>query len=127
MAARTTGCRRRQDGDARSDGEIQHDRITRRRFTALALGAVAAPAIVGRALAAGVIKIGDIQSLTGPSAPYGIRARDGAILAIEAANAAGGFKDAKGETWRFEKIDADMANEAKQTLTLYRQFATDRR
>ena len=100
-------------------------RITRRHFATLALGAVAAPAVIGRARAAGVIKIGDIQSLTGPSAAYGIRARDGAILAIEAANAAGGFKDAKGETWRFEKIDVDMANEAKQTLTLYRQFATD--
>jgi branched-chain amino acid transport system substrate-binding protein len=99
--------------------------ITRRRFAALALGAVAAPALVGRARAAGVIKIGDIQSLTGPSASYGIRARDGAILAVEAANAAGGFKDAKGESWTFEKIDADMANEAKQALTLYRQFATD--
>lgn len=99
--------------------------ITRRHFATLALGAVAAPAIIGRAHAAGVIKIGDIQSLTGPSAAYGIRARDGAILAIEAANAAGGVKDAKGETWRFEKIDVDMGNEAKQTLTLYRQFATD--
>src|SRR5271167_3794388 len=99
--------------------------ITRRRFGALALGAVAAPAIVGSARAAGVIKIGDIQSLTGPSASYGIRARDGAILAVEAANAAGGFKDAKGESWRFEKVDADMGNEAKQALILYRQFATD--
>src|SRR5271156_6158464 len=98
--------------------------ITRRRFGALALGAVAAPAIVGSARAAGVIKIGDIQSLTGPSASYGIRARDGAILAVEAANAAGGFKDAKGESWTFEKIDADLANQAKQAPTRHGQLAT---
>src|SRR3982074_3363834 len=79
--------------------------ITRRRFVTLAAGPAAlalAPASRSRAQAAGVVKIGHIQPLTGPSAAYGIRARDGAIIAVDEINAAGGWTDAAGKKDQIE-------------------------
>jgi branched-chain amino acid transport system substrate-binding protein len=101
--------------------------ITRRQFVAAAAATAAlpsAPAIV-RAQTAGVIKFGHIQPFTGPSAAYGIRARDGAILAVEEINAAGGWTDAKGQKHQLEMLAGDMANDPKQAITLFRQYATD--
>jgi len=101
--------------------------MTRRRFTASAAGAtclIAAPAVL-RAQAASVIKIGHIQPITGPSAAYGIRARDGAQMAVEELNVAGGWTDAKGKKHTFEITVGDMANDPKQAITLFRQFATN--
>ena len=101
--------------------------MTRRRFTASAAGAaclIAAPAVL-RAQAAGVIRIGHIQPITGPSAAYGIRARDGAQMAVEEINAAGGWSDAKGQKHTLEITVGDMANDPKQAITLFRQYATN--
>jgi branched-chain amino acid transport system substrate-binding protein len=98
--------------------------ITRRRFAAGAGAAwFAAPAIL-RADAS-VIRIGHIQPITGPSAAYGIRARDGAQIAVEEINAAGGWTDAKGKKYTLEMTVGDMANDPKQAITLFRQYATD--
>jgi branched-chain amino acid transport system substrate-binding protein len=105
---------------------IRRAALTRRRFLALAAGTTTlslAPA--GRAQSGGIIKVGHIQPLTGPSAAYGIRARDGAIIAIEEINAAGGWTDAKGRQHQFEMLVGDMANDPKQAITLFRQYATD--
>lgn len=102
--------------------------VSRRRFTQIAAvgaGAVLfAPSLL-RAQAKGVFKIACIQPITGPSAAYGIRARDGAILAIEDVNAAGGWKDPGGKAWTFELVHSDMANDPRQAITLFRQAATD--
>jgi branched-chain amino acid transport system substrate-binding protein len=100
--------------------------MTRRRFAAGAGAAclLAAPAVV-RAQRSGVIRIGHIQPLTGPSAAYGIRARDGAQLAVEEINAGGGWTDAKAQRFTFEITLGDMANDPKQAITLFRQYATD--
>jgi branched-chain amino acid transport system substrate-binding protein len=101
--------------------------MTRRRFTASAVGAaslLAAPAVL-RAQSASIIRIGHIQPITGPSAAYGIRARDGAQMAVEEINAAGGWTDAKGKQHAFELTVGDMANDPKQAITLFRQFATN--
>src|SRR5215831_3712797 len=101
--------------------------MTRRRFTASAAGAaslIAAPAVL-RAQTASIIRIGHIQPLTGPSAAYGIRARDGAQMAVEEINAAGGWTDVKGKQHTFELTVGDMANDPKQAITLFRQFATN--
>ena len=95
--------------------------ITRRRFVALAAGTASlavAPVSRGRAQAANVIKIGHIQPLTGPSAAYGIRARDGAIIAVEEINAAGGWTDADGQEVSDRDGVGDMANDPKQAITL---------
>jgi branched-chain amino acid transport system substrate-binding protein len=102
--------------------------ITRRRFGVLADGtATLAVAAISpaRAQATTVIKIGHIQPLTGPSAAYGIRARDGAIIAVDEINAAGGWSDAAGKKYQIEMSVGDMANDAKQAITLFRQYATD--
>ena len=102
-------------------------RMTRRQFTAGAAGAaslLAAPAVL-RAQGASLIRIGHIQPITGPSAAYGIRARDGAQIAVEEINAAGGWIDAKGKKHTFELTVGDMANDPKQAITLFRQYATD--
>ena len=107
--------------------KIERVALTRRRFMTLAAGTTTlcfAPGI-GRAQSGGTIKVGHIQPLTGPSAAYGIRARDGAIIAIEEINAAGGWTDAKGAKYQFEMAVGDMANDPKQAITLFRQFATD--
>ena len=101
--------------------------MTRRQFVAAVAGTAAlplAPAIV-RGQSAGVIKFGHIQPLTGPSAAYGIRARDGAMIAVEEINAAGGWTDAKGQKHQLEMLVGDMANDPKQAITLFRQYATD--
>jgi branched-chain amino acid transport system substrate-binding protein len=102
-------------------------RMTRRQFTAGAAGAAslfAAPTVL-RAEGANLIRIGHIQPITGPSAAYGIRARDGAQIAVEEINAAGGWTDAKGKKYTFEMTVGDMANDPKQAITLFRQYATD--
>jgi branched-chain amino acid transport system substrate-binding protein len=105
---------------------IRRAALTRRRFLALAaVTTTLSLAPAGRAQSGGIIKVGHIQPLTGPSAAYGIRARDGAIIAIEEINAAGGWTDAKGRQHQFEMLVGDMANDPKQAITLFRQYATD--
>jgi branched-chain amino acid transport system substrate-binding protein len=102
--------------------------MTRRRFAAGAAGAaslLAAPAVLRAEGGGGVLRIGHIQPITGPSAAYGIRARDGAQIAVEDINAAGGWTDAKGNKFTFELSLGDMANDPKQAITLFRQYATD--
>lgn len=68
---------------------------TRRRVLSLSLagagGALLMPALIGRARADSVVKVGQIEALTGPSSPAGIRGRDGALLAAEDINQAGGI------------------------------------
>ncbi len=101
--------------------------ISRRRFTqAAALGAgsvLFSPALL-RAQGTGVIKITNVQGITGPSAAYGIRSRDGALLALDDINKLG-FKDASGESYTFEMNTVDMANDPRQAVTLFRQAAGD--
>lgn len=102
--------------------------LDRRQFAALTAGAaaamIAAPNVL-RAQGSSVLKIGHLQPITGPSAAYGIRGRDGSILAVDEINAAGGWTDAKGKKYSFEMTVGDMANDPKQAITLFRQYATD--
>ena len=116
----------RKDTD-KGQSNVRGQPLTRRRFVALAGGTaslVVAPAVL-RAQGAGVIKIGHIQPFTGPSAAYGIRARDGAAMAVDEINAAGGWTDAKGQKYTLAIAADDMANDPKQAITLFRQYATD--
>lgn len=101
----------------------------RRKFVSLAAagagGILAAPTILRAASAATVVKFGQIEPLTGPSAAYGIRSRDGARMAVDAVNRAGGFHDAKGDVYTIDMHASDMANDPRQAITLYRQQALD--
>jgi len=98
---------------------------SRRRVLSLSLagagGVLFAPALIRRAWADTTVKLRQIEPLTGPSAAYGIRARDGAALAVEEINAA----DGGGGKFRLEIAAEDMANDPKQAVTIFRQFATD--
>lgn len=87
--------------------------------------AAASPAFIRPARAATLVKIGHTQSLTGPSSPWGIRARDGALMAEQEINDAGGFTDRKGNPYKLQIVTADMANDPKQAITLFRQQASD--
>lgn len=98
--------------------------LTRRNLFAASAGMVALPYLGTRARAADVIKLGHLQSLTGPSAPYGIRGRDGARLALEDINAAGGI-EIGGQKLQIDIADTDVANDPRQAVTLFRQFAGD--
>lgn len=102
--------------------------LSRRTFlraAAATAGALAAPAWIRDAQAATVVKLGHTQPLTGPSAAYGIRSRDGGAMAIKEINDAGGFADAKGNTYTMPVTEDDMVNDPKQAVTLFRQHALD--
>jgi len=103
--------------------------ISRRGFNrALVAGAATAamgPFVIARAQSPVTVKLGHTQPLTGPSAAYGIRARDGALVAVEEIVKMGGFADEKGNRYVFEMSSDDMANDPKQAVTLFRQHATD--
>ena len=87
----------------------------------VALG-LAAPTILVRAQPAS-IRLGQIEALTGPSAAYGIRAHNGVALAVEELNKTGLVLG--GVTYKVEVVSGDMANDARQALTLLRQHASD--
>ena len=97
--------------------------IGRRHFGRLGAGGAAAalaPAIVGRA-APTTLRFGQIEALTGPSAIPGSRGRDGARVAIEQINTT--ELNLGGTTYQLEVSLGDMANDARQTITLLRQYA----
>jgi branched-chain amino acid transport system substrate-binding protein len=104
-------------------------RISRRALTkGVAAGAALAlfaPPIIGRAQAATTVRLGHTQPLTGPSASYGIRGRDGALVAIKEIQAMGGFADQAGNKYIFDMTEDDMVNDPKQAVTLFRQHAAD--
>ncbi len=65
--------------------------VTRRTFTAGLTAGIAAPALIGRAGAQGAtMKVGMVVPITGPAAEAGRYALNGAKLALEAVNKAGG-------------------------------------
>ncbi len=113
--------------DTRKTGGSDRASISRRTLMkgAAAVGSsfVAFPSIIGVARAAAVVKIAQVEALTGPSSAYGQRCRDGALMAVEEINAVGGFADSKGTRYTLELSTEDMANDARQAVTLYRQHA----
>jgi branched-chain amino acid transport system substrate-binding protein len=107
---------------------LKRFQLSRRRFVHVAAGAagvLAAPAFIRDVNAATVVKLGHTQPLTGPSAPYGIRGHDGAVMAVNEINKAGGFADGKGRKYTLEMTEDDMVNDPKQAVTLIRQHVLD--
>jgi branched-chain amino acid transport system substrate-binding protein len=80
------------------------------------------PPTIGRAQPA-TLRITSVQAITGPSSPYGWRARDGAQLLADDVNAAG--LSIGGTTYRLEIRTEDMANDPQQAITLLRQAASN--
>ncbi len=100
---------------------------TRRAILKAAAAAAILPAMGSRGFTqdAKILKLGQIQSLTGPSAEHGIRARDGALLAADEMNKSGNLRDKAGRHYRLELPSADMANDPRQAVTLFRNYAED--
>ena len=100
-------------------------RISRRGFGRIAAGTalgLAMPPTIGRAQPA-TLRITSVQAITGPSSPYGWRARDGAQLLADDINAAG--LSIGGTTYRLDIRTEDMANDPQQAITLLRQAASN--
>src|SRR5579872_2748919 len=70
-----------------------------------------------------VVHIFGVDSLTGPSAPYGIRKLNGAAIAVQEINEAGGFTDAAGHRYVLDLSQQDMANDRGEAIALMRQAA----
>jgi branched-chain amino acid transport system substrate-binding protein len=77
------------------------------------------------AQAARPLKIGSIQSITGPSSAPGIRGRDGSLVAIRQIQDAGGFSDNKGNSYTLSLENEDMGNDPKQAIALFRQYSAN--
>jgi branched-chain amino acid transport system substrate-binding protein len=107
------------------DNNKNAHRVSRRGFGRFAAGTVvglAMPPTIGRAQPA-TLRIANIQPTTGPSSPYGWRARDGAQLVIEDLNATG--ISVGGTTYQLDVRTEDMANDPQQAITLLRQAASN--
>lgn len=100
-------------------------RVSRRGLGLFAAGTalgLAMPPTIGRAQPA-ALRITSIQPTTGPSSPYGWRARDGAQLVTDDINAAG--LSIGGTTYHLDVRTEDMANDPQQAITLLRQAASN--
>ena len=75
---------------------------------------MAVPVIVRSARAATVVKFGQIELLPDFPLQFGLRARDGAKMAVKAINATGGFQDTKGNTYTIDLHADDMADDARR-------------
>ncbi|MCO5164571.1 MAG: ABC transporter substrate-binding protein [Mesorhizobium sp.] len=68
-----------------------------------------------------VVKIGQIEALTGPTATYGWMSAQGAGLAVDEINAAGGF--AVGDkTYKLELMQLDTRGEPREATVQFRQL-----
>src|SRR5258706_12128827 len=95
-------------------------RVSRRDVGRLAAGAVLGQAMlptIGRAQPA-TLRVMSIQATTGPSSPYGWRARDGAQIVADDINAAGPSR--RRNTYPLLIPPANMANDSPQAITLLR-------
>ncbi len=75
--------------------------------------------------AATVVRFTSIESLIGPSAPFGTRPLNGALLAVKEINDAGGFQDTQGNKYTLELTKQDMANDRNEAIALLRQAASN--
>ena len=103
-----------------------HSLLRRRRALQLGIATLAAPALIRPASAATItVHLSQVESLTGPSAAYGIRGQDGVDSAVRQLTREGGFHDKNGRVYNFKVSIGDMANDARQAITLFRQAALD--
>jgi branched-chain amino acid transport system substrate-binding protein len=70
------------------------------------------------------LRIGQIEALSGPSGAFGLRSSKGAQFRVDDINASGGVKIGA-TTYKLALTSQDMANDARQAITLFRQYASD--
>lgn len=71
--------------------------------------------------AADVVKIGEIEALTGPTATYGWMSAQGTKLAVEEINAKGGFKVGD-KSYKLELTQADTRGEPREATVQFRKM-----
>ena len=87
---------------------------------AFVLGLMAVWSITS-ALAQDVVKIGQIEALTGPLATYGWMGNQGAKMAVEEINKAGGFK-VGAKTYKLELLAQDTRANPQEALIQTKQL-----
>lgn len=85
----------------------------------------AAPAPAKPAAEAKEVHFYSVDAMTGQSATFGTRTRNGVLLRAKKINAAGGFKDDAGNTYKIKITAEDMANSREQAIALFRKGAAD--
>ncbi len=103
--------------------------ITRRSATRLLAGSAALTTLAGPSWAAGdkVVRIGVNFSLTGADAENAMRMRDGALMAIDEANAKGAVKGYKLEAFVLDDATATAGQyDPAQAATNARKFVSDK-
>ena len=93
----------------------------RKLFAASAAAALLGALAGGSALAQDVVKIGQIEAQTGPLATYGWMGNQGAKMAVEEINKAGGFK-VGAKTYRLELVAHDTRANPQEALIQMKQL-----
>ncbi len=93
--------------------------------TAVLSIAVASGASLSYAADAQVVKIGQIEAQTGPSATYGWMSAQGARLAVQQINEAGGFEVA-GKKYKLELLQADTRGEPREAVVQFKKLMEDK-
>ena len=90
----------------------------------LALGVSLAVTGFSGALAQDVIKIGQIEGLTGANAYWGFMPSQGARMAVSEINAAGGF-EVGGKNYKLELVQMDTRGEPREATVQFRKLLED--
>jgi branched-chain amino acid transport system substrate-binding protein len=80
--------------------------------------------VARQANAQAVVKIGQIEAQTGPTATYGWMSSQGAKLAVKEINDAGGFQVA-GKPYKLELIQMDTRGEPREATVQFKKFMED--
>jgi len=93
---------------------------------ALFAGMVASGVLAGSAVQAqDVVKLGQIEALTGATATYGWMSAQGTKVAVEEINAKGGFKVGD-KTYKFELLQMDTRGEPREATVQFRKMMEDK-
>lgn len=93
---------------------------------ALFAGALVAGLMLGQAAKADdVVKIGQIEALTGATATYGWMSAQGTKVAVEEINAKGGFKVGD-KTYKLELLQMDTRGEPREATVQFRKMMEDK-
>lgn len=92
----------------------------------LLAGIVASGLLLGHAAKAeDVVKIGQIEALTGATATYGWMSAQGTKVAVEEINAKGGFKVGD-KTYKLELLQMDTRGEPREATVQFRKMMEDK-
>src|SRR3954471_9782321 len=92
-----------------------------KKITGITAALVAGLLAAGPATAQEVVKIGQVEALTGPLATYGWMGNQGAKMAVDEINKAGGFK-VGAKTYKLELVAHDTRGNPQEALIQMKQL-----